>query len=66
MKKLNIIVILIIAVVAFWFYKNWSEKEMLAPAPAKNSAEVVNEVESINVGDIDTEFDEIDQELKEL
>lgn len=64
-KKLSILII-IIAVAAVWFYKNKSEKEILAPAPASNSSEIVKEAESIDVGDVDSEFKGIDKELDTL
>lgn len=65
-KKLSIIIIIVIAAAIVWFYKNKKSEEALAPAPAANLAEVVNEVESIDVGDVDKEFQGIDQELNGL
>ncbi len=67
-KKLSIIVIIIMAIAAVWFYKNKSGQEVSAPtpAPAANSAEVVKEVESIDLGDVDSEFEQIDKDLDTL
>ena len=62
MKKLSIIIIIIIAVVAIWFYKKTGQ-EALVPSSASNTAEIINEVEGIDIGNTDSEFEEIDTDL---
>lgn len=66
MKKFIIFVVIVVVAAAVWFYKNKKSDEILAPAPEANSAEVVKEVENIDIGNIDKEFEEIDQELNGL
>ncbi|MBI2064400.1 MAG: hypothetical protein HYT66_01685 [Candidatus Yanofskybacteria bacterium] len=67
MKKFILIIIIIIVAAAVWFYqKNSGSDGALAPSPAGNSAEIVNEVENIDLGDTDSEFKEIDQDLNSL
>lgn len=69
MKKFIIFVVIVIAAAAVWFYENKTtsnDDEIFAPAPEANSAEVVKEVENIDIGTIDKEFEGIDQELNGL
>jgi len=67
MKKLIIVIIVVIVAVAIWFYKkNTGLDEALTPVPTSNSAEIINEVESIDLGDTDSEFKAIDQDLNSL
>lgn len=65
MKKLIIIIILVLIALAIWFYTSQIQEEV-PPVPLSDSTEELEEVESIDVGDIDKEFEGIDQELNGL
>lgn len=71
-KKALVIVIVIIVLVALGLW--WFRASAPAPAPAPGgqagapAAEdsFVQEVDSLNLGDLDSEFQEIDQDLQTL
>ena len=70
MKKILLALIVVAAFIAAWWFLSGKMPTVTAPTGTEKAGvtegEIINELDAVDIGDLDAEFENIDKELNQL